>query len=110
MMPPMKQKVWLATTTEELDRYGRPIVSETVKDYKARVRRKTNEIRSADGSIHNTDVEIDVPPHAPVKARQTIEYQTMEGVRETGTIQSIEDSVNLSGSRVLFKVLMVDGE
>lgn len=112
MKPPMHQKIWFNMQVDngETDRYGKPILSDVEVLYKARVRRKTNEITSADGSIHNTNLEIDVPEYADVHSRQTIHYQNIDGSVGKGTIESIEDSVNLSGNRVFFKVLMVDGQ
>ena len=107
----MHQKIWFKTQKDngDTDRYGRPILSETEVEYKARVRRKTNEIRQSDGSVHNTNLEIDVPAYAEVQARQSIHYENIDGSVGDGIIESIEDSVNLSGSRILFKVLIVDG-
>lgn len=112
MKPPMHQKIWFNTQVDngETDRYGKPILSDVEVQYKARVRRKTNEITSSDGSIHNTNLEIDVPAYADVRSRQSIHYENIDGTVGKGTIESIEDSVNLSGNRVFFKVLMVDAQ
>lgn len=115
MKPPMHQKVWY--TTEQLDtegnpitdRYGRPLPGKEF-EFPARVRRRTNDVRDTDGVIHNTDLEIDVPPEITVKARDEIIYETIEGTREKGIVMNIEDSVNLSGRKVFFKVLIVNGK
>lgn len=112
MKPPMNQKIWFnaQVDTGETDRYGKPILSDKEVEYKARVRRKTNEVTTSDGSIHNTNLEIDVPAEADVHSRQSIQYENIDGSVGKGTIESMEDSVNLSGNRVFFKVLMVDGQ
>lgn len=111
MRPAMHQKIWFNKQVDsgETDRYGKPILSDEAVEYKARVRRKTNEITASDGSIHNTNLEIDVPADAEVHSRLDIQYVNIDGSVGQGRIESIEDSVNLSGNRVFFKVLMVDG-
>lgn len=117
MRPPMHQKIFIKSQTaldedgnEIKDRYGRPVYRDVEKKYPARVRRKANQVRDKEGIIYDADMEIDVPEDAPVEARMNIRFQNIDGTIQDGIIESITDSVNLSGTRVLFKVLIVDGK
>ncbi|GAB3065244.1 hypothetical protein JCM19029_19570 [Salinicoccus sesuvii] len=111
MRPPMHQKIWHKAETDngDTDRYGDPIMTEKTLDYDARVRRESNVIQKPDGTTVDTNLEIDVPAEAQVKAGQDIEYVDIEGNEGAGRIEDIKESTNLSATKVYFKVLMVDG-
>lgn len=110
MIIPMKQKVWVTVLSEtETDRYGRPIKSEKDEEYKARVRRKQNRLYTNEGAIINSDIEIDVLPHTPVNVKNVIKFENIDGGVEEGIIEAIEDSVNLSGNKIYFRTLQVNG-
>jgi len=110
MRPPMKQKLWYMEVLKgETDRYGNPITTEEPVEFPARVRKKSKGIFERDRQLHDTDYEIDVPAECDVTAKQTVHFITIEGEETSGIVEVIEDSVNLSGDRIYFKVLMVDG-
>lgn len=91
------------------DRHGNPLPGESL-EYPARVQYKTNEVRSNDGTLHNTDVEIDVPPEAKVRSGMDIFFVDSDGVEGEGIIEAMENAGNIAGNRTYFKVLMVNGK
>jgi len=113
MRPPMRQTcsiyqpLFNVDGTPLLDKYGKP---KTIKvESVARVRRKGNLIITKAGTETNTNIEIDVPQSTKVKDGDKVDFVDMDGVRGTGTVISYEEATNLSGSRVLFRTVYVDG-
>lgn len=113
MKPPMRQECSIyqpltdSTGKPILDKYGKPktVVFKSV----ARVRRKGNLIITKAGTETNTNIEIDVPQSTRVKDGDKIDFVDMDGVKGTGTVISYEEATNLTGSRVLFRTVFVDG-
>lgn len=111
MKPNMPHKIWFnqVVDTGKTDRWGNPILSNESVYYPARVRKKTNVIEDSDRRLHNSNLEIDTVADAQVTSDMDINYVDADGNVGEGTIKDIEESVNFSGNRILFKVLMVDG-
>lgn len=116
MKPPMRQQAVIYNGTETTtnidgyDDYGNPIVTEEEKRMvKARVRRRANLIQSKNGDETNTDIEIDVESDVIVIPGFRVDFVDAQGIAGTGDIVSYEETTNLSGSRVLFKTVYVNG-
>ncbi|MDJ1110624.1 hypothetical protein [Macrococcus sp. S115] len=113
MRPPMNQRVLVNKAilnehgTPTTDKYGRPLTKRV--ESKARVRRKSNLIITANGTETNTNIEIDVPSQMIVKEGEEISYIDMDGNDGTGKVISYEEANNVTGSRVLFRTVFVDG-
>ncbi|WP_414049777.1 hypothetical protein [Macrococcus animalis] len=113
MRPPMRQtcsvyqSLFNVDGTPLLDKYGKP---KTIKvESIARVRRKGNLIITKTGTETNTNIEIDVPTSTMIKDGNKIDFVDMDGIRGTGTVINYEEATNLTGSRVLFRTVYVDG-
>ncbi|ULG70876.1 hypothetical protein [Macrococcus brunensis] len=112
MRPPMNQRVNISQVLMNqgqpiYDDYGIPKTGTVASD--ARVRRKTNLIRTANGTEHNATLEIDVPANVQVESGSTINFIDMDGNEGSGVVVSYEDATNITGSRVLFRTVYVDG-
>lgn len=113
MRPPMNQRVNISQV--KLDASGQPtyndygIAETTTVSSDARVRRKTNLIRTADGTEHNATLEIDVPASVQVESGSAINFIDMDGNEGSGVVVNYEDATNITGSRVLFRTVYVDG-
>lgn len=101
------QPVFDSAGIPKQDRYGKPITAPFKS--KARVRRKGNLIITKAGTETNTNIEIDVPQSTKVKDGDKIDFIDMDGVQGSGTVVSYEEATNLTGSRVLFRTVYVDG-
>lgn len=113
MMPPMRQKVSLLLPVigddgkAVKDVYGKPKTQKV--ESKARVQRTSKVIQDAQGTEHRIALEIDLPPEVNPKSGVSIEFTEISGEVLTGVIRSKEESVNLSGSKVYFRTVLVDG-
>lgn len=113
MRPPMNQRVLVHRAIKSYgnntltDKYGRPLTEKV--ESKARVRRKSNLIITTSGTETNTNIEIDVPSQMIVKEGEEISYIDMDGNDGTGKVISYEEATNVTGSRVLFRTVFVDG-
>lgn len=113
MRPPMNQRVLVnkavidESGTPKTDKYGRPLTEKV--ESKARVRRKSNLNIAASGTETNTNIEIDVPPQMLVKEGEEIHFIDMDGNDGSGRVVSYEEATNVTGSRVLFRTVFVDG-
>lgn len=113
MRPPMNQRVLVnkAILNEHgmptTDKYGRPLTEKV--ESKARVRRKSNLIITTSGTETNTNIEIDVPSQMIVKEGEEIHFIDMDGNDGSGRVVSYEEATNVTGSRVLFRTVFVDG-
>lgn len=113
MRPPMNQRVLVnkAILNEHgipmTDKYGRPLTKRV--ESRARVRRKSNLIITANGTETNTNIEIDVPSQMIVKEGEEIHFIDMDGNDGSGRVVSYEEATNVTGSRVLFRTVFVDG-
>lgn len=113
MRPPMRQSVVVhrpkldALGKPAYDKYGKPIVSK--ESSIARVRRKGNLVVNSSGEETRTNIEIDVPRKQMIESGNFIEFVDMDGVKGTGDVVSYEEATNLTGSRVLFRTVFVNG-
>ncbi len=113
MRPPMNQRCLIYKTVADesgvpkTDKYGRPLTS--TLESKARVRRKSNLIITSSGTETNTNIEIDVPSQMIVKEGEEIHFIDMDGNDGSGRVVSYEEATNVTGSRVLFRTVFVDG-
>lgn len=113
MMPPMKQKVTanipvLDGNGEPItDKYGRPQTNEIHS--KARVQFKSQLVRDANGREHQVNLEIDIPRNFNPDVGTTVDYVTAAGDKGNGTIRAKEEILNLTGSKVFYRTVFVDG-
>lgn len=113
MRPPMNQRILVYKSVADesgvpkTDKYGRPLTEKV--ESKARVRRKSNLIITSNGTETNTNIEVDVPSQMLIKEGEEINYIDMDGNEGTGRVISYEEATNVTGSRVLFRTVFVDG-
>lgn len=114
MMPPMKQRViaFLPVLDENgnisKDEFGRPL-SERQVDSKARVQFKSQLVQDAQGQEHRVALEIDIPPKFNPDVGTEVEYQMIDGRKAKGVIRAKDEAVNLTGSKVYYRTVFVDG-
>lgn len=82
--PPMTDFVTIMTPTGEVDRYGRPVTSETVSV--ARVEFTGKAIETTDGTRRVISAEIDLPPETPVDYGYSIKYKNPLGQEVTSNV------------------------
>lgn len=114
MKPPMKQRVLAflpvtdATGKVIVDEFGRPLNPRKV-DSKARVQFKSQLVQDARGQEHRVALEIDIPPEFNPDVGTEIEYQMIDGRTAKGIIRAKDEAVNLTGSKVYYRTVFVDG-
>ncbi|WP_068672281.1 hypothetical protein [Oceanobacillus sp. Castelsardo] len=113
MIPPMRQKVTANVPVFDgngqpiTDKYGRPKTEK--KHSKARVQFKSQLIRDANGQERRVNLEIDLPRDFNPDSGIELDYVTIDGKSGTGTIVSKDEATNLSGSKVYYRTVYVDG-
>lgn len=113
MIPPMRQKVTANVPVLDeigqpiVDKYGRPQTKE-IKS-KARVQFKSQLVRDANGRERRVNLEIDLPRDFNPESGIELDYVTIDGKEGTGTIVAKDEATNLSGSRVYYRTVFVDG-
>src|SRR5699024_4665180 len=113
MIPPMRQKVTANVPILDedgqpiIDKYGRP-QTKAIQS-KARVQFKSQLVRDAMGREHQVNLEIDLPRTFNPDVGTKVDYVTIAGNEASGTIRAKEEAINLSGSRVHFRTVFVDG-
>jgi len=113
MIPPMRQKV--TANVPILDEGGQPITDKYGKpetkpiNSKARVQFKSQLVRDANGQERRVNLEIDIPRNFNPGQGDEIDYVTAGGDEGSGSIVAKEEAINLSGSRVHFRTVYVDG-
>lgn len=113
MIPPMRQKVIanvpiLGDNGKLIkDKYGRP-QTEPIES-KARVQFKSQLIRDANGRELRVNLEIDLPRDFNPDSGTELDYVTIDGKEGTGTIVAKDEATNLSGSKVYYRTVFVDG-
>lgn len=96
MKPFMRQDVTIYVPTGKKDINGRWETIPTLS--KAHVIFTSKTIQSADGIVHQTFLEIDLPLETVVKYGTEISY-TENGITSKGKIVAVEGIKNLSGSK-----------
>lgn len=90
-----------------LNKYSKPLVTPITT--KARVRKTTTAQVSNKGNLLDGLVEIDIPrEQGDIPKGARVEFADAQGYQGVGHVQSVQTSVNLSGSRIEFRTLMVD--
>ncbi|ANU13467.1 hypothetical protein B481_1998 [Planococcus halocryophilus Or1] len=114
MMPSMKQRVIALLPVFDSngkvvrDEFGRPLNPRKVES-KARVQFKSQLVQDAQGQEHRVALEIDIPPDFNPDAGIEIEYQMIDGRTAKGVIRAKDEAVNLTGSKVYYRTVFVDG-
>lgn len=113
MRPPMNQRVIYSEPVvgpdgkPVYDKYQRPQI--TRHESVARVQRKSQIVRDAQGTERRVSLEIDLPPEVDPKAGTEISFELADGREDTGTIITKDEAVNLAGNRVYYRTVYVDG-
>ncbi len=113
MIPPMRQKV--TANVPILDENGNPITDKYGKpktkpiDSKARVQFKSQLIRDANGQERRVNLEIDLPRDFNPESGTKLDYVTIDRKEGSGTIVTKDETTNLSGSKVYYRTVYVDG-
>lgn len=113
MKPPMRQKVTANVPILDdngkpmIDKYGKP-VTKPIKS-KGRVQFKSQLVRTADGREHKVNLEVDLPPNFNPDEGQEVEGKDADGNPFKGTIKAKEDIISLTGSKVHYRTVFVDG-
>ncbi|MCR1833059.1 hypothetical protein NSA56_01440 [Oceanobacillus caeni] len=113
MIPPMRQKV--TANVPILDENSNPITDKYGKaktkpiDSKARVQFKSQLIRDANGQEKRASLEIDLPTNIDAQNGIVVEYTNANGRKVKGTIIAVDEATNLSGSKVYYRTVYVDG-
>ncbi|WP_241958580.1 hypothetical protein [Staphylococcus haemolyticus] len=89
------------------DKYSKPLT--TTQDYKCRTRVHGEERQSNQLRIDDARDEIDVMPNVPVDEGLEVEYTTISGKVKKGTIKAIAETPNLTGSKIYFRTLIING-
>jgi hypothetical protein len=89
------------------DKYGKPQTKAI--DSKARVQFKSQLIRNSDGREHQVNLEIDLPPGFNPDEGTEVDGKDASGNPFKGTIKAKEDIINLTGSKVHYRTVFVDG-
>lgn len=113
MKPLMNRSVILNSPL--IDEYGKEIrddrdrpVTESVS-YIGRVQRKTRTHRGPGGQTFETSLEVDLPPAARLTKSMTGYFDVIGEGMVKGTVREFEGIPNLSGSRVDYWTVFVDG-
>lgn len=113
MKPPMRQEVISKIPVLDEDgkwvvnKYGKPKTEEI--ESKARVQFKSQLIADAQGRERQVNLEIDLPSEFNPDIGTELTYKTIAGDEGKGTIVNKEESTNISGSKVYFRTVFVDG-
>ena len=108
--PPMHQSIFVSSPKVDedgnplRDRFGNKLMG-APKRYPARVRRSDAIIRNSDGKVIQTNLEIHCGSDVPIVSKQRIGFEDVNGVQGECLIERIKDSVNLSATKVYFKVV-----
>lgn len=89
------------------DKYGRPLTE--AKTSKARVQFRSQVVYDAQGRERRVNLEIDMPPTFNPPVGTKVEYMMVDGRKAEGTIQAKDEAMNLSGSKVYYRTVYVDG-
>ena len=89
------------------DKYGKPVTEE--KQSKARVQFKSQLVRTADGREHQVNLEVDLPPNFNPEEGAEVEGEDAGGNPFEGTIKAKEDIISLTGRKVYYRTVFVDG-
>lgn len=89
------------------DDYGMPITHD-VPVAQARIRRSTKFIQGRDGQTHQCILEIDFPPEATFSEGDGTEYYPSGSAPVSGKVISINESVNLAGTKAYFRTAYVE--
>lgn len=110
MMPFMRQDITIDNPDSDAghDKYGRP---ETKSIHSiARVQFSSNIRKNEKGEDVQTDIEIDLPPEADPVEGAKVEGETADGASFSGTVESKEEIINLTGSKVFYRTVFVNGK
>lgn len=113
MRPPMRQRVIVFIPI--LDEDGKPVTEKYGKEKlrevssKARVQFKSQLIRDANGVERLVALEIDLPTNCNPPIDAKMEYTAVGGQKSKGTIIAKDEAVNLSGNKVYYRTVYVDG-
>ncbi|PTK30826.1 hypothetical protein BUZ49_04090 [Staphylococcus hominis] len=113
MKPTMRQRLIIkkpkldANGNVMRDRYSKPITTE--QEFKCHTRVHGEESKTLDLRIENARDEIDVMPNVPVDEGLEVEYTTISGHLKKGVIKAITETPNLTGSKIYFRTLIIDG-
>lgn len=114
MKPPMNQRIIAQVPVLDddgnpvKDKYGHPETKEN--NSKARVQFKSQLVQDSEGQEHKVNLEIDLPPEFNPGDGVEIEGKDAGGNRFKGTIKTKEDILNLSGAKVHYRTVFVDGK
>lgn len=113
MKPPMNQKITVhmpvldSNGSPVKDKYGKAKTKE--KHSKARVQFKSQLVKDAMGQEHEINLEIDLPPDCNPADGVKIEGKDAGGNTFAGKIKTKEDIINLTGAKVHYRTVFVDG-
>ena len=94
----MEQEVTINQPTGKKDKNGRPETKPVIS--KAHVLFTTKTIQTADGTVYNTFLEVDLPPDVKVEYGTSISYEDVETGNVTeGSIVAVEGIRSLSGHK-----------
>ena len=89
------------------DKYGRP---QTVRwESLARVQRRSRVVTDARGTERRITLEIDLPPDINPEVGLELEFEEPGGEWGKGTIVTKDEAINLTGTRVFYRTVFVDG-
>lgn len=109
----MRQRiVYHAVKTDEQgnpieDKFGRP---QTIKtESVARVQRRSRVVADSKGTERRISLEIDLPPDVNPNIGLELEFEEPGGEWGKGTIVTKDEAINLTGTRVYYRTVFVDG-
>lgn len=114
MKPPMPHKITAQVPVLDdngkpvKDKYGNPETEE--KRSQARVQFKSQLVQDSEGQQHKVNLEIDLPTDFNPGDGVEVTGQDAGGNRFNGTIKAKEDIINLTGSKVHYRTVFVDGK
>lgn len=114
MKPPMKQRVVAFIPNVDskgrfaYDEFGKPLKQRSDQS-KARIQYKSQLVQDAQGQEHRVALEIDLPPEFNPDVGTEVEYQMIDGRTAKGVIRAKDEAVNLTGSKVYYRTVYVDG-
>ena len=114
MKPPMKQQVVAFIPMVDskgkfaYDEFGKPLKQRSDQS-KARVQYKSQLIQDVQGQEHRVALEIDLPPEFNPDVGTEVEYQMIDGRTAKGIIRAKDEVANLTGSKVYYRTVYVDG-
>ncbi len=98
MRPFMRQEVTIYRPTGEEDDYSKPITVPVIS--KAHVLFTTKTIKTADGTVYNTFLEVDLPPETIVTYGTELSYKDEESGEVTkGSVVAVEGIRSLTGHK-----------